>query len=1187
MDYYPGGYWVLVKDDSSGRKKLTSFEIKDPAIKSSESYSSSSICDSNGQPIGCVTILYVFEWNNEAWRKIQSKIPAHIFAWQSWYVDVFDIILDNARYYNNPEWDDVFPEWTTKELVVKQWNDELLVVKTYFWDDEDFNWLSFQKDISRKFVFRTPQDETIYIWIAHSDKTLWWSDDKVQPGDMWKLHFATIHVQANTHGELTYNAWVWPGDDTVKLLTVDMDNIAYDSTSTPELVPYIDVNVIRTDSNGDQKQVNKNGDYEDIPVHRISLQPEEYTKNFKTVPGIDTSKTDHSIWPSGSFLCNQGTIWTPGFENCYNSQSPEFKWITQHTINIPSHTNYQIVQFKLHNASTAFWNAFAVAWDIDMFWPDVPLEPLLDTLWWEVTGITSVEVDDTTADGENGYDDDTKETKNGYLHTYKTEVCNNSDSIVNNVFVKPVLPEKTTLVGDGSANIEDSSLLFNGSLLDIPIDEDKKLHISTFGSNINMWILHKWECKFITYQAIVNSTVVQWDNLKVKNEFSYDGWTTQYTNEVTNPVVAMPYDAEIVLDAEPTPWFDIYLKDYITYKFKVDNTGLSDIPSGSVSCGRYSDTTETECSVWDCWSNYAFTDFESGTELAVEYSVQVKDWQDPGTRIEEQCILSYDTWTGETDTKNSNIVFHTIIDQSNTVSGGDFSLELYSRPKLLNSPDGEPRPDGYDQSPIKYTYKYTGSNQDNMYPDLSDEWTYTDSRWKCDDLEWPNVPNSLTYNISSTSTSARSNINLSSNAISFSLNTTLPSSQPRTILSQWSLYPGHAVSSSEANTWYKNGGTKVVPLSSTEHRALENGTDGRIESTISGTTYLDTWKYIPYDTDKCQYEKECTNDGWCDSDSLIRYRTYTLYRWEMINRETLQFDAQAYRFVTVWGSSAWIKTSNGHVHTNNGLTEEGTTANRYDLWESDVSNVVSAPKLYAPVGSFHGDYVVSSNTSTTNLKSKTGWYLYNKQIIKGHGYVYDRLTNARDFYTDLIDKQKFWTVETMTDTTVSRIDMELNHIYYYPNNLTIEKSWGDVIVAWEKWTLVVWGDLYINSNMKYSIEEKGSIKELPYIWIIVKGSIYIDWEVTDSVWSWHWDGTYHTGESVKALRHLWNWTGTAFDFQRKAPEFYERDVNEPSEWIYFDDRIYFTTPPGFAELDDGVWSYKNNINQFTGEEVEW
>jgi hypothetical protein len=1188
LDYYPWGYWVFVNTNTEGKRLLSSFEIKDPALSPTQSYSTNPVCDSNWEPFLCYSMKYYFEWTEPSWRTVASEIPAHQYAWQTWYIDMYSDILANAKDFST--WDDLI----VTEINIRAWIKDIFLVKTFFWDDIFSLWISSQKDISKKFVFRTKKTESTYIWVAHSDDKLWEDDWKIKAENMKYLNFATVHVKENTHWEIVYKARVEPGDSEVKFITLDMDNRWYDTNSTPELWhSYIDVYLKRDNViTWSREAVNRDWGFEDTPIYRISADANWYTFLWKTIPSTDTTKIGHSVWPSGSFLCNEWTIWTPQFIDCYNDpkyldENGQFKWITQYTIPLPTSNEYQFLYFKLHNSSTAFGNAFAIAWDIDLFSNEIPEDSVIasanDVAW--VMWVTTVEVDTQVPDGENGFNDDWVETKIWYLHTYKTEICNNTNAQVTNVFINLYEPIKSTLLDVTSSDILDSTLMLNGTNLDSPVDDAKKLPIALFNSNINIWVLNPWECKYVSYQTMVENNVVQWDILSVQNEFTYDWWTTKQTNQVTNSILAMSYDASINLSADPVSWSDMYNLDYITYSLLVTNNGLTEIWTWSLSCPRFVDTLETTCKAWECWSStYNFNNLHVWWEIEINYTVQTTDLNSVWDIITEQCNLEFVKADLTSETRTSNDVSHTIIERSTAVAWWSFSLELYSRPKLLNTPDWELRPDGADVSPIKYTYKYTGSNHDYMYPEVSNAGTTTVSRSDCE-YTHPYKLNSVTYNINSSSTSSRDSLSLSSNNIDFQFNTTLPSVIPKTILSSWTLTPTHYVSWDEANSWFKDGWTKEAPISSTEHRAMVNGTDWRIESNVAWTPTLDTWKYVPsWDEYSCDYYHDSDN---CDGHTW----NTPLYHWEMIYRETLNFNADNYRFVTVWGSTAWLKTENGHVHTNNNLTEDWTSANTYDLWEVWYTSVVSAPKLYSPPGSSHWDYVVSTNTPSTNLESKKGRYLYNKVAKQWHGYVYDRETNARDFYIDLIDKQKFWPVQEEGEDNLANplweINLELNNVYYYPWDLTIEDSSWMVYVKWNKWTIVVGWDLYINSDVTYFKEAKDDIKKLAYLGIIVKWSVYIDGWVTDTVWSWHVDWMLHTWDSVYTLRHLGSWTADSFDFQRQAPEHYERDVNEPSEWIVFNDQVYFTTPPWFAELDDGIWSYKTNINQFTWEEVEW
>jgi hypothetical protein len=70
------------------------------------------------------------------------------------------------------------------------------------------------------------------------------------------------------------------------------------------------------------------------PIARISPKKEWFNDSKWVIPPVNESTTTWQKWPSGSFRCNEGTIGTPWFLDCYNSQS--FKGISQHTIDFPN-----------------------------------------------------------------------------------------------------------------------------------------------------------------------------------------------------------------------------------------------------------------------------------------------------------------------------------------------------------------------------------------------------------------------------------------------------------------------------------------------------------------------------------------------------------------------------------------------------------------------------------------------------------------------------------------------------------------------------------------------------------------------------------------------------------------------------------------------------------------------------------
>lgn len=90
-------------------------------------------------------------------------------------------------------------------------------------------------------------------------------------------------------------------------------------------------------------------------------------------------------------------------------------------------------------------------------------------------------------------------------------------------------------------------------------------------------------------------------------------------------------------------------------------------------------------------------------------------------------------------------------------------------------------------------------------------------------------------------------------------------------------------------------------------------------------------------------------------------------------------------------------------------------------------------------------------------------------------------------------------VKTGLANPLSKISLEMNTIYYYPGDLTIEDTSDNIVtVNGNKGTIVVGGNLYIKSNLQYANESK-ELKYQPYLGLIVRGNTYISPTVTGTV----------------------------------------------------------------------------------------
>ena len=1164
MDYYPWGYGIYVNKWSDGKRRITSIQIKKPALKDDEIYSSNTSCTSEDYT-ECYGITYQFRWTTPEWYEIESEVKWNKFS-SDGFVEMYDDILLNANNVNDQH-------NKPTEIILKDSKESNFLVKVFLWDDIDSEGTSYYSDISKKFSLRVNKEESSYIWISRSPDESWiWNS--LDPYQAWNMNFATVHIKGWYDEEITYQSLVEPERNQVRIVTIDMDNARVDSSSTPPLYnSYIDIYLKRKTQQWDI-YIDKNWEETLEPFTRISPRESWYDDWYWYIPAVNTNTTQWIEWPSGSFRCSNGTIWTPWFIDCYNNQT--FKWISEHTINFPSSEEYQILEFVLHNWwHWSSWNAFALAGDIDMFSEEIPIDSLLEEVENDITWTLSVEIKATWDNSTNAdFLDDLEETGINQIHTYKTEICNNSNESITNTLVMLWSPDKTTLIDD--------TLTLNWNVIE---NTWTSLNQSVFDSEINLGTLAVWECSHITYQVSINSDVSLWDDITLSNSYTYDGKTiAKSTNTTVNPVSTQAYEALLTLIPNPDSWSSIKPWDYISYQAIVKNTGLMEIESGTISCPRLYDDNQTQCRVWGCSTDFSFTDLYPWVEVALNYSVMTSSDLESNDIIEEQCKLSYDT-ISETIESYSNEVYHTIQSTEQEVDGWNFILIINSAYRLLNSPDGDPRPDEYDRDYITYEYYYSGTDRDYIYPDLSDEWTYTDSRWSCSSITWSNVPNSITYNINSTSTSSQNNLSLSSNDLTFNINTSLPDSKPQTILSLGTLYPTHTIPGEELNEWYKNGGSRDLSKESTEHRAIENGSRWKVFSTIKWDVTREKWKYVPYDTSTCSYDCRCSDEEWwCET----CYREYTKYRWEVVSTSQVFFENIDDINVTVWWSTAWIKSSNWSIHTNNWVRLEWNNSNTYDLSDSRTA-VVSVPKNYTPPWESNADYVISSAAWSSNLISRNDWYVNDKYVEMSHWEVYSRDQNARDFYDDLLDKELYWEVIEKTDTRITWLDLELNKVYHYTWWDVYFDNWNNYfIVWWNKATIVIEWDLHVKSNMFYDQTQTVKKREyLPVLGLIVKWDVYVYPEVEYTIWSWYIDQTLYTWESVQTLKHLWSWVADNIVFERKAPEYYERDVNEPSEWVSFDNDFYWATPPWFAKLNDWMWSYSDNINVYSGREVDY
>lgn len=1222
--YYPGGYAVYPRThsvDGNQRRRFTKFEIYKPRVHADEIFSSNST-----QP----DINYIFEWKEPdapygKWRYFISQVPASKFPTGEIWVDVMPEILKlwNIRVNSNHTiWKSATP--LTSDLPVfldiDQWSEQYLTIRTTWADDQKERGITNFHDISKKFSFRALDTEAGKFGLAPTDKSLWWTDGKIPPEKMYQARFATVWVKSGIPNKnVTYYGMLKPGSVWLRFLTIDVDQARIDKNASPLLYnTYIDAIQYIPKTNGGWMPVDKHNQ-EITSSNKTIFMVAPFTDNAmagqwlsglgafasqESIPPIGPN-TRWDVWPSGSFdfanpACANVAVWDDRFPDCYvngwdvtASIYPAYKslftshpGITQHTILLGDPSDKaKNLQTTIHNISApSGGNAFAIATD-EPLWAELsppPTDTACDPndanavcLTW-VQAKTRVHVDIAGPNGSS-YEDDGKNTAPNATHTYKTDVCNYTASTVNGVQVQVFTPSQTELIGSG-LELSKSSVRLNGSAIDLP-PSWTQISADSISGSISLGNLAPNKCGYITYQVVVDGTwLTDGQAFKVKNKFLYDAGSFQDTNEVSNQV-GSGANCSMALVPIPISGSTVLQGDSIQYKVSCTNTSFTTL-SGTIACDRAKDTPQTDCRIGDCTGSIPVSEILPGSVFESTYTVRVKDVTASWTILKNKCTFLENSWK----TYESNETTHTVwTPPSATDCGWSYTFNNFTpRSFLLNSSNWNPRSDGSDVDTIQYRHRYTGTNIDYIYPSMSNSNGYYYGNVKCGPDSLPNYPNAYSHTVNTQNTSPGA-FPGGSNPIAFSLNTTLPNLRPKTILYQGTLNPTTSIA--DSNGLFKSGWDITLPSNSTVHRAVADGSNGIVASSIASSLRVDRWQYVPYSSASCTYTISCWKSG-CS----YGYRSYALYRWEVVSNRTCSLTGSWQVHVDVGWSTAWFRTRNADVHTNQSYGQDGTSANLYDLGQAWYNSVNSAPKLYTPPGSTHGDYIVSSNVATTNLTSKRGWYA-TRNLKMGHGYVYDREKNPRDFYTDLLVKQLYWKITTMpSGTQVFRgRNFALNEILYYPWDLIIDDSADKTVtVTGKKATIIVGGNVSVRSNIHYDYSQKWELRDLAYLWLIVKWNVTILPNVTDTVGIYYIDGTLNTGDATQPWHHLGQIIANRVNFERKAPLGVDgSDINEPSEDLMFDDQIYMSIPPGFAELDDGQWALITNLNPYSGEKVDY
>lgn len=539
------------------------------------------------------------------------------------------------------------------------------------------------------------------------------------------------------------------------------------------------------------------------------------------------------------------------------------------------------------------------------------------------------------------------------------------------------------------------------------------------------------------------------------------------------------------------------------------------------------------------------------------------------------------------------------------VGTNEFNLYAEQIPNfILNSSNGKPRPDQADVTETQYTVQYTGKGRPNTF-NFSSGYGIQDTgnniyKGYCSDHQYSHGKNSSVYAYNSQGGGCEmfSSCLLTSKPIDFLVTTTSPASRPKLIFENQSHLKSQSFSygdTASVNIFMQNGGIFKPPEKFTLSRALEDGSMGEFQSTIQSQNLTeDLWVYSPagYSKayDSCSCGEDCTHTD-----------KYPVYTWQKKSSVSISLQDSDPSHISVYSSTAWLKTEGGHIATNGSIINYETQANRLNLpfssdhymlkneYVHDPETLLSPTQIYTPFQQKNSDYMIFSQHENQSFSSVSGdhWQLQGTEFeFASQGEAYERENNPRDYKDDLLIKEKFGPVlkDQWPKTIEGKIDIGNHVVWHQTEDLILGKEGveDEVYFTGGQARLYVEGDVYIHANLFYDLASSQTYESLPFLRIDAR-NIYISDEVQDLEGLFLAREGFYSGKSHSQLRILGDVIAQKVHWQRKpllqsSPEV----INQPSEHLIEDLRKYILPVPGDTQLPDeyDVW---RQVNPGTGQ----
>ncbi len=832
-----------------------------------------------------------------------------------------------------------------------------------------------------------------------------------------------------------------------------------------------------------------------------------------------------------------------------------------------------------------------------------------ETVYQDVDVKMGIEIGDDLLD----FEDANKIIEKGRFVKYQIRIKNSGSHSHGDLLLLVSKPDYMEYI-KGSTVLQSEDFSYSSNIPDIgddsPLEVGYEIQTLTAGKEIIIEL---------QFQAIVPE--------EVKDESLYTFvFASLFGQYSAIPVLSQAIEAIISGEAKPTVQVDVEVLPspesqispgmQITYNYNLHNVGGAATSDMTITSYLPNNTT---C-ISGCGA-FTLDPLDPNEEGLFHEMVVLVDSDLSG--VTEIVNIGYDL-SGE----NFEIIeYREPITSATTGGGGDdgqilneFTLIVNQVPNvILNSADGvTQRLDGADLTETQYSLLYGGRKQQYTYPILS---TTDKSRTQrpCGTYSHSNQFGAYFYAYNSNgyeNSESVSGIGLFSTPIEFNVNTVLPETSPK--LEFTVNTPMYSFgSTSEVNKYMKEGVQIDIPSIFTESRAVQNGAMGIVSSEVIASVSEDLWQYNYAGRD----EYLCTKCYSCGED-CTRCVDYDrpVYVWQKSSLPNVELKDDDTTHISVYTSTAWLKTQGGHIGTNGNFTNEIGEFNSVDLMsyqdinnEEDSyarsneyirSNHLTPSSSYTPPGEFNAEYMVFGNTGVGDMKTSCGqagesdceaWYVEGVEFpFLQKGEVYDRENNPRNYNNsespnDLIDREKFGEVRTneLSTNLVGTVELGDDIVWNNTGTIIIGGDQDDDVVIFSggQSRIYTTGDVYIKADIKYQTSSSANYNDITSVRIDAR-NIYVDGEVEDlEVMILAREGFY-SGVSKKQLRILGDVIAKNAFWQREPLLQYDvEEINQPSEYIIEDMRKYIVPAPGDTELPDDYTIWRQ-VNPATGEVLD-